>query len=79
MPLFTNEQLQELSVFFNIPMNKDVLPVRDGYVNEDSMVWWRCIEGKQHVRAEQHWRNIEEYPSAYSLKEPHVIRVEYED
>lgn len=41
---FTEEQLEELKTIFGLT-RISVLPVRDGYVHKDSMVWWRCEKG----------------------------------
>lgn len=69
MSLFTEEQLQELEAVFNLK-RVETLPVRDGRVCKGDSVWWRCVEGPQHLTANLHWRNIEEFPEAYSIKEP---------
>lgn len=72
MSLFTKEELEELAAFFNLKMAEDRLPVRDGYVTKGQMVWWRCNEGPEHVRASHHWDNIQAYPTAYQISEPKV-------
>ena len=74
---FTEEQLQELETIFNIK-RRDTLPVRDGVVSPTSKVWWRCVEGKQHVIAGDHWFNIKKYPSVYQIKEPRTSVI-YQD
>ena len=39
MPHFTEEQLQELATIFGLTRQDDVLPVRDGFVTKETMVW----------------------------------------
>jgi hypothetical protein len=79
MPNFTDEQLAELETVFGIK-RQDSLPVRDGRVTRDSMVWWRANLGPEHVRADSgtHWHNIHHYPDVYSIEEPRY-RTEYLD
>jgi hypothetical protein len=76
---FTEEQLKELETVFGIKRGK-TLPVRDGVVTKESMVWWRCSDGPQHVLAgsETHWENIHDFPNAYQLAEPDV-KIQYLD
>lgn len=76
---FTEEQLEELKTIFGLT-RISVLPVRDGYVHKDSMVWWRCEKGPELVKAGDpaHWDNIRNHPRAYQLKEP-VVQVVYKD
>lgn len=50
MAHFTEEQLEELKTIFGLTRN-DTLPVRDGYVHKDSMVWWRNVQGPELVKA----------------------------
>ena len=80
MAHFTEEQLQELATIFGLTRQGDVLPVRDGFVTKETMVWWRCEEGPILVRAgdPNDWANIKDYPFFYQLKQPNV-RVEYKD
>ncbi len=80
MLYFTEEQLQELSTIFGLKKVEDVLPVRDGFVTKETMVWWRRKDGPILVKAGDsvHWNNIKNYPHVYQLKQPNV-RVEYED
>lgn len=47
---FTEEQLEELKTIFGLTRN-DTLPVRDGCVHKESMVWWRCEKGPELVKA----------------------------
>lgn len=79
MAHFTEEQLEELKTIFGLTRN-DTLPVRDGYVHKDSMVWWRCNTGPELVKAGSpaHWGNIRYHPQWYQLKEP-VVQVVYKD
>ena len=69
MSLFTEEQLQELQAVFNL-RRVETLPVRDGRVSKQDMVWWRHLDSPQHVLARDHWRNIQEFHRIYSIKEP---------
>lgn len=80
MPHFTEEQLQELATIFGLKKVEDVLPVRDGFVTKETMVWWRFEGGPVLVKAGDldNWNNIKNYPYVYQLKQPN-IRVEYED
>lgn len=55
---------------FNYDICKDVLPVSDGCVCEESMVWWKSEIGPVHVKASDDWCNIKDYPNFYSVKEP---------
>ena len=79
MAHFTEEQLEELKTIFGLTRN-DTLPVRDGCVHKESMVWWRSVKGPQPVKAGDpaHWDNIRNHPLAYQLKEP-VVQVVYKD
>ena len=79
MAHFTEEQLEELKTIFGLTRN-DTLPVRDGCVHKESMVWWRCEEGPELVKAGDpaHWINIRCHPQAYQLKKP-VVQVIYKD
>ena len=75
MAHFTEEQLKELETLFGLKrMEEDVLPVRDGYVNKNSMVWWRKETGPIHAEAgsPDHWANIKSFPNAYQLKKPTI-------
>lgn len=47
MAHFTKEQLQEPATIFGLTQQDDVLPVRDGFVTKETMVWWRCDEGPE--------------------------------
>lgn len=77
---FTEEQLQELATIFGLTQQDDTLPVRDGYVHKDSMVWWRCDKGPELVKASDptHWDNIRHHPQVYQLNEP-VVQIVYKD
>ena len=79
MAHFTEEQLEELKTIFGLTRN-DTLPVRDGCVHKESMVWWRCDKGPELVKAGDpaHWDNIRNYPREYQLKKP-VVEVTYKD
>ncbi len=80
MLYFTEEQLQELTTIFGLTRQDDILPVRDGFVTKEALVWCRCEEGPELVKAGDslHWDNIRCHPHFYQLKQPNV-RVEYED
>jgi hypothetical protein len=78
MSHFTEEQLAELATVFGLE-RADTLPVRDGVVTKDMMVWWRGEKGKRRVSAATDWENIREYPDIYQLDEPEVRSVEYVD
>lgn len=58
----------------------DTLPVRDGCVHKESMVWWRCEEGPELVKAGDpaHWINIRCQPQAYQLTKP-AVQIVYKD
>ena len=72
MPHFTEEQLQELVTIFGLKKVEDVLPVRDGFVTKETMVWWRCEDGPMLVKAGNlvDWNNIKNYPNVYQLNKP---------
>lgn len=72
MPHFTEEQLQELETLYGL-QRKDTLPIKDGYVSKTSKVWWRGANGPEHVKAEEHWDNIQKYPQLYSFIRPKII------
>ena len=55
---------------FNVDISKYILPVSDGCVCEESMVWWKGECGPQFVSASTYWYNIKDYPNVYSVKEP---------
>mgnify|MGYP003537220235 FL=1 len=76
---FTEEQLEELKTIFGLSRN-DTLPVRDGCVHKESMVWWRCEEGPELVKAGDpaHWLNIRCQPQVYQIKKP-AVSVVYKD
>ena len=80
MAHFTEEQLQELATIFGLKKVEGVLPVRDGFVTKETMVWWRCEEGPILIKAGDptHWENIKNYPRVYQLKKPEV-QIKYED
>lgn len=80
MAHFTEEQLQELATIFGLKKQEDLLPVRDGVVTKETMVWWRCEEGPILAKAGDptHWENIKKYPKAYQLNQPKV-QIKYKD
>ena len=80
MAHFTEEQLQELAAIFGLKKQDDVLPVRDGFVTKETMVWWRYEDGPILVKAGEpdHWDNIKNYPNVYQLKQPEV-QIKYKD
>lgn len=80
MQAFTTEQLQYLETVYGLKPVEDTLPVRDGVVTKDSMVWWLAAKGPEHVKASDgtHWNNIERYPNVYQLATPRY-EVEYLD
>lgn len=77
MSLLTKEQLEQIATVFGL-VEMDSLPVRDGYVNSASKVWWRSVDGPELVDAIYDWKNIREFPEHYQLKEP-VFMVKYVD
>jgi hypothetical protein len=77
MAHFTEEELDEIGVAFGLT-RVDTLPVRDGVVSKETMVWWRGEHTCERVKAERDWINIRNYPQAYSLEEPNY-RIQYED
>lgn len=77
MPYFTEEQLNEIATAFGLK-REETLPVRDGVVTKNTMVWWRAEHGPQRVTAGKDWQNILEYPDLYQLKEPST-RITYLD
>jgi hypothetical protein len=80
MSQFTEEQLKELETLFGLKRREDILPVRDGVVSQDTMVWWRGNIGPKLVNANSgtHWNNIKEFPHLYQLAKPHT-KLEYVD
>ena len=76
MSHFTEEQLKELETVFGIKRAQETLPVRDGVVTKDTMVWWRGDRKCEHVNAGGDWDNIKGYPDAYQLEEPHVRKID---
>jgi len=77
---FTAEQIAELAAIFNLEVRDPdhVLPVRDGVVRLGQPIWWRSEDGPAYVASNEHWPNIREYPTAYSVAEPRV-KVQYLD
>ena len=55
---------------YNFDMSTEVLPVSDGCVCMDSMVFWKSEEGPKYTRAVNDWENIRQYPQFYSVSEP---------
>lgn len=78
---FTAEQIAELATIFGLTVKEpdNILPVRDGVVRKDDMVWWRGDHGPQHVKAERDWTNIRDYPDLYSLVKPAIMSIVYRD
>ena len=76
MPHFSEAQLQELATIFGLKKVEETLPVRDGVVTRESMVWWRAKDGPVCVQARQDWYNIKAFPDLYQLMRP-KIRCEY--
>jgi hypothetical protein len=64
MNYFSEEEIKELETIFGLKRKivDERLPVRDGYVTKNLMVWWRNIDGPQLVLAGSHWGNIESFP-----------------
>ena len=71
---------KELATIFGLTRQDDILPVRDGFVTKETMVWGRRKNGTILVKAGDlaNWNNIKNYPHAYQLKQPNV-RIEYKD
>ena len=78
MPKFNEEQIKELETIFGLVRVENTLPIKDGRTTKSMMVWWHNYMGPKHIKAEEHWDNIEGFPMFYSIKEPN-IRVEYLD
>jgi len=72
MKHFTPEQIEELSGIFGLTPKKEGnwLPISDGYIAEDDMVWWKSSSGLKYVSAEKHWLNIANFPELYSYEKP---------
>ena len=79
MSRFTEEQLKELETIFGLKREEETLPVRDGVVTKDTLVWWKGHQGLEHVFASNGWDNIKEHPQLYQLKKPVVVQVIYSD
>ncbi len=81
MSHFNEEQLKELECIFGLTrvVTINTLPVRDGIVTKEDIVWWRCDEGAKQVKAKDHWYNIKGWPSGYQRKQPVVKLVIYEE
>lgn len=77
MSQFNEEQLKELEVVFGLK-REESLPVRDGRVTRDSMVWWRGEKNCERVMAGKDWENIKYHPHVYQIEEPRR-RVQYQD
>jgi hypothetical protein len=79
MSQFTDAQLAELETVFGLK-RQDSLPVRDGRVTRDSMVWWRSVDGPERIKAGDaaHWANIYHCPDVYQIAEP-IYRIVYSD
>lgn len=63
-----------------VKVDAESLPVRDGHVCKNDMVWWRHHRAPEHVRADSgnHWKNICDFPDCYQIAEP-TMRMTYED
>ena len=81
MSHFNEEQLKELECIFGLTrvVTINTLPVRDGIVTKEDIVWWRCDEGAEQVKAKDHWDNIKRWPFGYQRKQPVVKLVIYEE
>lgn len=79
MANFTEDQIKELETLFGLT-RVETLPVCDGVVTRNCMVWWKSVTGPQLVRADEntHWYNIKHYPQFYQLAEPKVKHIVYE-
>ena len=77
---FTAEEIAELAAIFGLEAKApdNILPVRDGVVRRGQPIWWRAEDGPAYVSSDEHWANIREYPTAYSVAEPRV-KVQYLD
>lgn len=63
-------QVELVKQQYNFDMSTEVLPVSDGCVCRDSMVWWKSDHGPEYVKAADDWGNIQFYPQFYSVNEP---------
>ena len=81
MSHFNEEQLKELERIFGLTrvVTINTLPVRDGIVTKEDIVWWRGDEGAEQVRAEDHWDHIKIWPFLYQRKQPVVKLIIYEE
>ena len=79
MSRFTEEQLKELETIFGLKREEQTLPVRDGVVTENTLVWWRGHHELEHVLASNEWDNIKKNPNIYQLEKPVVVQVIYSD
>lgn len=75
---FTPEQVEELEKRYGLKPVQETVKVRDGTVAKGDMVWWREVSGPKHIKAGEHWENIEKCPDCYQLAEP-LTRVDYVD
>lgn len=76
MSKLTEEDLKFIEKTFGLKRVAETIQVRDGMLSRGEMVWWRCVDGPEHVNSEYDWRNIIAYPQAYSINKP-KIKVEY--
>mgnify|MGYP003704730565 CR=1 FL=1 len=69
---FTDEQLAEIGKHFGLKPVAERLPVRDGFIHKGDLVWWRAMEGPEHVRSDSydHWDNIRQHPECYQITRP---------
>ena len=53
-----------------VKVDAETLPVRDGHVCKNDMVWWRHMDEPMHVKASSgtHWDNIRDYPHLYQIE-----------
>lgn len=78
MSHFTEAQLNELEVVFGLT-KLNTLPVHDGRVNRNSIVWWRAASGPTLIEvASDHWDNIKRQPNVYQVTKPTII-IQYKD
>jgi hypothetical protein len=80
MTHFTEGQLLELETRYGLKPVAEVIPVRDGMVTKESLVWWRGSDGPEEAKAGDpaHWENIRRFPKAYQIGKP-SYRVTYSD
>jgi hypothetical protein len=77
MSLFSEEQLKELEQIFDLKRKKTI-QVRDGFVELNDTVWWRCKDGPSEVKVSDDIDNIRRYPQHYQIAQP-TTKIEYLD